>query len=186
MKKVFILLLLSCYCITPIAFGDTDQQADKTEQTEITSEATENKAAKKAAETWLKKHLAKNKKVLAALKKIKDPKTCKRAAKTIKQQGYKLKDRNDLETEVKRLNTPEMRVAIKKYSKTLTKLEEQIMEELERVETLVVEYEELNDTYDSMGINENVTTIALLSSRLILLSKYGEEEEEDAHFGPSK
>lgn len=182
MKKVFILLLLSCYCITPIAFGDTDQQADKTE---ITSEATENKAAKKAAETWLKKHLAKNKKVLAALKKIKDPKTCKRAAKTIKQQGYKLKDRNDFETEVKRLNTPEMREAIKKYSKTLTKLEEEIMEELGRVETLVVEYEDLNNTYDSMGINENVTTIALLSSRLILLSEYGEEEDDD-HFGASK
>ncbi len=184
MKKLIFFILLSCFCTIPCAFGDSERQAEKTEQAESTDDTTENKAGKKEAEKWLKNHITKSKKILAALKKIKDPKSCKRSAKSIKKLGYKnLQDRDALEKEVDRLNTPAMRVAIKKYSKTLEKLNDQIGKEVERINNMVVEYEELNNAYDSMGLEETVSTIMLLTSKLLLHSKFDDKEENDSFGG---
>lgn len=176
MKKI-LLILLSCFCMGTCVFGE-----ENAGQTDTAVESSAHQSEKKEAEKWLKKHMAKSKKAYTALKKIKDPKSCKRAAKSIKKLGYKLNGSNDINNEVKRLDTPAMRQVIKKHKKTLERQNDQLTKELSRVEELVVEYEELNDTYDSMGINETVTVISLLTSKLIHKSEE-DDEEENAHFG---
>ena len=180
MKKILLILLSSCF-IVPCTLADVPQKNKNANTTELAGEDSDLQSEQKEAEKWVKNHLAKSKKLLSELKKIKKPNACKRAEGRIKKLGYKLTGKGAASAEAKRLNTPGMRIVIAKYSKTLEKLDEQIAKELERVEMLITDYEDLYESYGN--ICDYVGDITTISSHLLLDAKVNEDDDEDAVWG---
>ncbi len=125
MKTIAYLLLLGLFVGTPMVFAQDDAAPETTEET-AAEPVVDQKALKKAANRYWSTKMARMKKTASVLKKVKDKKSAKKATKTI--EGLCKKE----------LNRPEdsefMDAAEKRFSMHIDKLNEQIDEELERID----------------------------------------------------
>ena len=135
MKKIAYLLLFGLVFSTPMVFAQDDAEPEKTE--EVSEEKAEPevdvKALKKAANKYWSTKMAKKKKAASILKKVKDEKSAKKAAKSLtKLYNLSGKKKDDPKPE----DSEYMDAAEKRFSSHIEKLDEAIDEEVERIEEL--------------------------------------------------
>lgn len=144
MKPLAYLLLFGLFAGTPMVFAQEDAEPETTESAEAEPEVDE-KALKKAANRYWSTKMARMKKAASALKKVKDKKSAEKTAKSL----AKLCKKENKKPE----DSEFMAAAEKRYQMHISRLEEQIDEQVQRIE-------ELSDT--AMGTSsESVMTDAL-------------------------
>ncbi len=116
--------------------------------------AAESRAEKKEATTWYKQKLARQKKALGALKKVKNEKTAKKAASAIMKHYDHLV--GGKETAMGRSEAAEvptgaaMDEAAEKMQKQLERMDSQIEKEIERINELDISCPELDKAIDAV------------------------------------
>ena len=117
--------------------------------------AAESRAEKKEAAEWYKKKIARQKKAIAALKKVRDEKSAKKAAETImKYYGKLVGGKSTAMGTSGPAEVPEgdaMDAAAEKYEKQLEKLQEQLNDEIERIGELNISCPELDKAIDAVN-----------------------------------
>ena len=117
--------------------------------------SSETRMEKKEAAEWYKKKLARQKKAIAALKKVKNEKTAKKAAEAIMKHYGKLvggeKTAMGTTAAAEIPETDAMDDMAEKYEKQLDKMQEQLNEEIERIGELNIECPELDEAIDAVN-----------------------------------
>lgn len=127
MKPLAYLLLFGLFAGTPMVFAQEDAEPETTESAEAEPEVDE-KAQKKAANRYWATKMARMKKAASALKKVKDKKSAEKTAKSL----AKLCKKENKKPE----DSEFMAAAEKRYLMHITRLEEQIDEQVQRIEEL--------------------------------------------------
>ena len=117
--------------------------------------SSETRAEKKEAAEWYKKKIARQKKAIAALKKVRDEKSAKKAAETImKYYGKLVGGKSTAMGASGPAEVPEgeaMDAAAEKYEKQLEKLQEQLNDEIERIGELNISCSALDDAIEAVN-----------------------------------
>lgn len=145
--KFFAYLLTMCALVGAPTLTAAEDDAPKS--------SAETRAEKKEATEWYKKKIARQKKAVAALKKVRDEKSAKKAASTIMKYYGKLVGGNSTAMGTSGpAEVPEgeaMDAAAEKYEKQLEKLQEQLNDEIERIGELNISCPELDDAIDAVN-----------------------------------
>ena len=133
MKTIAYLLMFGLIAGTPMVYAQDDAAADTEATTEQAEPEVDVKALKKAANKYWSAKMAKKKKAVAILKKVKDEKSAKKA-------GRNLVKLYNLDGKKKDAPKPEdseyMDAAEKRFLPHIEKLDEAIDEEVDRIEEL--------------------------------------------------
>lgn len=147
MKYLAYLLTVCLFIGSPMVTAKDDAEAPVS--------AAESRQEKKEAAEWYKKKLTRMKKAVAALKKVKNEKTAKKAAATImKYYGPLVGGKETGMGTTKPAEVPEndsMDAMAEKYEKQIEKLQEQLNTEIERIGELGIECEELDKAIDAVN-----------------------------------
>lgn len=135
MKAIAYLLVFGLILGTPMVYAQDDAEPEKTE--EVSEEQAEPevdvKALKKAANKYWSTKMARKKKAVGILKKVKDEKSAKKAGKSL----AKLYNLSGKKKDAPKPEDSEyMDAAEKRYLSHIEKLDEAIDEEVERIESL--------------------------------------------------
>lgn len=180
MNKLYLLLLGFCLLIVqPVMAEESDTDDFGAPSEEKVSPADAREEAKAAA-AWLKEHMAMRKKVLSALKKVKNEKSAAKAAKALNKLTGKdnvgkktaLGEVGDslFERPFGRPDTAAMDALLKKNIKRIDKSTKDIEEEVDRIESL-----DLEDT-EFLNVVSDLLSAAIASSSDF---SGGDDEEED-------
>ena len=176
MNKLYLLLLGFCLLIVqPVMAEESDTDDFGAPSEEKVSPADAREEAKAAA-AWLKEHMALRKKVLSALKKVKNEKSAAKAAKALnKLTGKDNVGKKTALGEVgdslfERPDTEAMDALLKKNIKRIDKSTKDIEEEVDRIESL-----DLEDT-EFLNVVSDLLSAAVASSSDF---SGGDDEEED-------
>lgn len=141
MKPLAYLMLLGLFACTPMVFAQDDAEPATTEETAAEEESAEEKepevdekALKKAANRYWSTKMARKKKALSILKKVKDKKSGKKAGKQLVKL-YNLDGKSKKETP-KPEDSEFMEAAEKRFAPHIEKLDAKIEEEQERIAEL--------------------------------------------------
>lgn len=147
MKYLAYLLTVCLLLGSPVVMADDEGDEPKS--------AAEARMEKKDAADWYKKKLARQKKAVSALKKVKNEKTAKKAAATIMKHYGKLVGGKETGMGASRpAEIPEnesMDAMAEKYEKQLEKLQEQLNAEIERIGELEIDCKELDEALDAVN-----------------------------------
>ena len=146
MRFLAYLLSLSVMVGAPVALAD-DGDAPKS--------ASEKRMEKKEAADWFKKKIARQKKAIAALKKVRDEKSAKKAAAAIMKHYGKLVGGKETAMGTSGpAEVPEgeaMDAVAEKCEKQLEKLQEQLNAEIERIGELKISCPELDEAIEAVN-----------------------------------
>ena len=147
MKYLAYLLTVCLFLGSPMVMAEEEADAPVS--------AADARMEKKEAADWYKKKLARMKKAAAALKKVKNEKTAKKAADTIMKHYGKLvggeKTAMGTTAAAEVPETDAMDDMATKYEKQLEKLQEQLNSEIERIGELGIECPELDEAIDAVN-----------------------------------
>ncbi|MBQ4594868.1 MAG: hypothetical protein IJA81_09565 [Akkermansia sp.] len=147
MKYLAYLLTVCLFFCSPVVMADDEGDAPKS--------AAETRMEKKDAADWYKKKLARQKKAVSALKKVKNEKTAKKAAATImKHYGKLVGGKQTAMGSSGPAEIPEnesMDAMAEKYEKQLEKLQEQLNAEIERIGELEIDCKELDEAIEAVN-----------------------------------
>lgn len=127
MKTIAYLLLLGLFAGTPLVFAQDDAEPETTEETAAEPEV-DVKALKKEANRYWSVKMARMKKAATTLKKVKDKKSAKKAAKSIEKLCKKENKRPE--------DSEYMDAAEKRFMIHIEKIEAQLDDEIDRIESL--------------------------------------------------
>lgn len=135
MKTIAYLLMFGLILGTPMVYAQDEAEPEKTE--EVTEEQAEpevdEKALKKAANKYWSTKMARKKKAVGILKKVKDEKSAKKAGKNL----AKLYNLTGKKKDAPKPEDSEyMEAAEKRFQSHIEKLDEAIDEEVKRIEEL--------------------------------------------------
>lgn len=146
MKHLILLLTLGLPLTATVTFADTE---------DTPKSSADARMEKKEAADWYKKKLARQKKAIAALKKVKNEKTAKKAADAIMKHYGKLVGGNSTAmgtTAAAEIPTGDaMDEMAEKYEKQLEKLQEQLNDEIERIGELNINCAELDKAIEAVN-----------------------------------
>ncbi len=142
MKQIAYMMLFGLFACTPMVFAQDDapattkatDSADNDTAKEDAEPEVDEKALKKAANRYWQTKMAKKKKALAIIKKVKDEKSGKKAGKSLVKL-YNLDGKSKKE-EKKPEDSEYMDAAEKRFAPHIEKLDEQIEEEKTRISEL--------------------------------------------------
>lgn len=147
MKYLAYLLTVCLFLGSPMVMAEESGDAPVS--------AAELREQKKEAATWYKKKLARQKKAVAALKKVKNEKSAKKAADTImKYYGKLVGGKETGMGKSAAAEVPEndsMDAMAEKYESQLEKLQEQLNEQIERIGELNISCPELDEAIDAVN-----------------------------------
>lgn len=147
MKYLAYLLTVCLFLGSPVVMADDEGDEPKS--------AAEARMEKKDAADWYKKKLARQKKAVSALKKVKNEKTAKKAAATImKHYGKLVGGKQTAMGSSGPAEIPDnesMDAMAEKYEKQLEKLQEQLNAEIERIGELEIDCKELDEAIDAVN-----------------------------------
>lgn len=148
MKYLAYLLTVCLFIGSPMVMAE-DESGD------APVSAAETRQEKKDAADWYKKKLARMKKAVSALKKVKNEKTAKKAAASImKHYGKLVGGKQTGMGTTKAAEVPEnasMDAMAEKYEKQIEKLQEQLNAEIERIGELEIDCKELDEAIDAVN-----------------------------------
>lgn len=144
MKQIAYMILFGLFACTPLVFAQDDApetttktdsaDTDTAKEDEEAEPEVDEKALKKAANRYWQTKMAKKKKALSIIKKVKDQKSSKKAAKQLVKL-YNLDGKSKKETK-KPEDSEFMDAAEKRFASHIEKLDEQIEEEEARISEL--------------------------------------------------
>ena len=160
MKPLAYLMLLGLFACTSMVFAQDDAEPATTEEAAAEEESAEEKepevdekALKKAANRYWSTKMARKKKAHSILKKVKDKKSGKKAAKQLVKL-YNLDGKSKKETP-KPEDSEFMDAAEKRFAPHIEKLDAKIEEEQERIEELDSTAMGMSDS-DSGAMNDDL------------------------------
>lgn len=143
------------YLLTVCLFLGSPMVMAEEESGDAPVSAAELRDQKKEAAAWYKKKIARQKKAIAALKKVKNEKTAKKAAATIMKHYGKLVGGKETGMGTSAAaEVPEndaMDAMAEKYESQLEKLQEQLNEQIERIGELNISCSELDEAIDAVN-----------------------------------
>lgn len=146
MKHLVILLTIGLLAAGPVTLAESDDKPKSSAELRV---------EKKEATSWYKKKLARQKKAIAALKKVKDEKSAKKAAASImKLYGHLVGGDQTAMGTSGPAEVPSGEAADEvatKFEKQLSKLQEQLNDEINRIGELELSVPELDEAIDAVN-----------------------------------